>query len=113
MAPPPKYAHPVPKIVLPSVVRAEIADESSWFLITVLAAHGMTAPVVPSSDPIPSWVEPSSVLKLPPTMTRPLAGCTTMLRTSRSAAGAQGRTEPVVVSTAASRVRVWPPNVVK
>ena len=95
--------------LLPSVVSELIAAPESWFLITVLAAHGCTAPVTPSSEPMPhAWVV-LRVLKPPPTMTRPLAGCTTIALTMRSAVGAHGRSAPVVALAAARRVRTENP----
>ena len=47
---------------------------SPWFWMTVFAAHGCSAPVTPSSEPMPSCCDPLSVSNLPPTMTRPVPG---------------------------------------
>ena len=102
--PPPTNVQPTPKIFSPSVVNELIDAPEPWFLMTVFAAHGCTAPVIPSREPMPHCCEPLSVLKPPPTITRPLAGCTTIVLTMRSAVGAHGRSAPVVASAAARRV---------
>ncbi len=50
---------------------------------------------------------------LPPATTIELPGGAVSASTSASAVGAQGSTAPVSAATAASRVRAWPPTVLK
>jgi hypothetical protein len=69
-------------------------------------------PLVPLTEARATAGAPLTCENWPPKTTRPL-GATTMPRTVWLAVGAQAVTAPFVALNAASRVRGWPPAVVK
>src|SRR5664279_121371 len=99
---------------VPAVRRLLIAAPDVEFLITVLAAHGISAAVVVLIEPIPNAaVPPLSVVNEPPTMTLEASGATTIDHTwPSSTLGAQPCKAPPALN-AASLVRAVPLTAVK